>query len=103
VTENELPTHRVSSSVGIAYEALQSVQATATLPYETEKARAAAVVIAVWQILVHPPAPDPGFHPPEIHGDIVGASVMFGLAGAALYTVLRMVLDSAVECLRPDD
>lgn len=98
--ENDLPTHRVSSSVGIAYEALQGVSNIATLPYESEPARAAAVVIAVWQILVQPPAPEPAVHPPEIHGDIIGSSIVFGLAGPSLYACLRVFLDAAIERLR---
>jgi hypothetical protein len=40
---------------------------------------------------IRPPGPEPGYHPPDRHGDVVGASIVFGLGAAALVVMVRVL------------
>lgn len=40
-------------------------------------------------------APEPGWHLPHGHEDLISAGIVFGFAGAAIYVVWRAVWDTA--------
>jgi hypothetical protein len=52
-------------------------------------ASAAAAVYAAAKMLVRPPSPEPGYHPTHKQGDVVGESILFGLAVAGLAAFSR--------------
>jgi hypothetical protein len=51
----------------------------------------AAAGYAVARIMQRPPSPEPGYHFPHKHGDVVGESILVGLAAAGLVGVARGV------------
>jgi hypothetical protein len=66
------------------------VRATATL-VPVFIASAAAGVYAAARIMVRPPSPEPGYHPPQKYGDVVGESILVAIGVAGLIAFGRGV------------
>lgn len=84
----ERPVHEVSANVGIPYEALQGVRATAELPYES-RGTFARIGAAIRRMVVGVAGPERALEPQHAHDDVVGMVAVFAPLIVLVWIIAR--------------